>query len=280
MPSLHRPTPCRLGLHVATGLLALMAGPSWAHVSYDTRDLGSFDGVSATRQTIDQQGVKGDSGWADAAQATFGDSHQARWYRFTLTQDATVTLTAESSRFSVTSGRTCGSGATGDTPRTCEGGWRPGFSVYQGLVTTNPAVHDHAASTMAYLIAKYPDGRGGTTQNGAWHALGTTVMGNDAGQLSTLTLMGHAFDGQLPGLMGDGVPDGRVIGTFKLNAGHYSIALGSVGRLDRVGAAASTQAAGHAHQQAQAHADASVVLGVRLSIHVLALPRPVPELRP
>jgi PEP-CTERM motif len=196
-----------------------------AHISYSTRDLGTFDGVSTTTGSIANQGIAGNFGWADAADADFGDSHKARWYRFTLTQDSNVTLTALATSFSVTSGTACGSGAASSSPKTCALGLLPGFSVYAGLLPA--AAYDTAPSTAAYLATSFPDGAGGTAKEGAWNALGDTVLGNDAGVLGTVVYQGHAYDGQMAGVTGgDGLADGRVSQTFRLAAGTYSVALG------------------------------------------------------
>lgn len=196
-----------------------------AHISYNTRDLGTFDGVSTTTGSIASQGIAGNFGWADAADADFGDSHKARWYRFTLTQDSNVTLTAAATSFGVTSGSACGSGASVATPKTCVLGLLPGFSVYAGLLPAS--AYDTAPATAADLAVRFSDGAGGTTQEGAWNALGNTVMGNDAGVLGTVVYQGHAYDGLWAGVSGgDGLADGQVSQAFRLAAGTYSVALG------------------------------------------------------
>lgn len=86
--------------------------PAMAHVSYTGRDFGTFDGLSAQSGTIANQAATGNYGWADAADADWGDSHKAKWYSFTLTNAANVTISAA---------------AKADATGTSVGGLLPGF---------------------------------------------------------------------------------------------------------------------------------------------------------
>ncbi len=212
-----------LGAPLALAALVSLSLPAQAHIGYTGRDFGSFTGLENASSTIANQAISGNFGWADAADADFGDSHKDRIYRFHLDNEAFVTITAQAN-------------ATA-TPASI-GGLLPGFSVYSGLahISPIPADYDSAPITKAYLNATFPDGSGGTTKEGAWNAVGDWKIGNDAGttfaDLTTFTLKGYAVDGTssnfgtTPGIVGDGVADGYVSRTFKLGAGDYTLFVG------------------------------------------------------
>lgn len=197
-------------------LTALAAGSASAHVSYSNRDFGAFlaDGTE-TPVAIMGQTVSSEFGWADATDADFGDSHRTRAFRFTLSNPGTITLTVQAAEGS---------------------GFLPAFTIYSGLTHISPAKldHDGSAVTVAYL-----SGLGGDPKEGALYTLGDFQIGNDPdtdlsipASLSQLTYVGHAADGtsanfgSVPGILGDGVADGYVTGTFALADGDYSIFIG------------------------------------------------------
>lgn len=195
---------------LAATAAALLSLPAWAHVSYNGRDFGTLTGLNEASVTIANQAVAGNFGWADAADADWGDSHKARWFKFTLTNEALVT-------FSVA--------AKADATATSLGGFVPAFSLYRGLAPitidaqgTSNAPYDTAAPTLAWR-----DTLGFATE-GAWNALGDFKIGNDAGVLGELTHIGHAADGI--GTLGDGLADGLTRATFRLSAGTYSLVVG------------------------------------------------------
>ena len=211
---------------MAAGILSLLAmANSHAHISYPTggsRDFGTLIPGGPAVSLATNPTVTGDYGWADGTDADFGDSHKVRGLRFTLAVPATITLTID------------GSGS----------GLLPGFSIYSGLAHLGPfgagesADHDFSLISQAYLGTL-----GGIAKEGVFTALDSWKIGGDgqtgpvfdfsaANGLSDFTYMGHAVDGtsanygSAAGIIGDGVADGRVSGTFSLPAGNYSIFVG------------------------------------------------------
>lgn len=245
--------------HFASSILALAAAllstqAAQAHISYTGRDLGTFSGLVDASNVISNQAATGNFGWADAADADFGDSHKSRAFRFHLDNEALVTIAAQAN-----------ASATGASV----GGLLPGFSIYSGLVhTSGGADYDTAAITTAYLNATFPNGSGGSTKEGAWNALGDWKVGNDAGltfaDLTSLSFKGYAVDGtsanfgSAPGITGDGLADGKVSQTFRLAAGDYSIFVGG-----------ADYAA-----QAPTNPDWGKAYGMSASISVTAVPEP------
>ena len=215
-----------------------------AHISYSGRNFGSLviDGpvVSNVSQTISSA-----FGWADGTDADWGDSHRGRFYRFTLTNSASVVITAQRN-----------ASGTG-TPGT----FLPGISLFAGWgqsasgeggfveVVTNDitnlvfraeqAAHDSAALS----VSSRPLGT-----EGSFRPMTSWSIGNDdtyvtngnpssgiliAARLATFTYIGHAADGVATnygaalGVQGDGLADGSVTATFdNLPAGDYSIFIG------------------------------------------------------
>jgi len=191
---------------------ALACLPALSHVSYTGRDFGTLTGLEDLSVSITNQAVSGNFGWADAADADWGDSHKARWFTFTLSRDALVTLTAS---------------ANASATATSIGGLQPGFSVYKGIAPTStdpltPGVsylsYDTSTASTAYK-ASLP-----FAVEGVWNALGDFKIGNDAGVLGDLVHVGHSADGL--GALGDGSADGLTSATFRLAAGTYSIVIG------------------------------------------------------
>jgi len=108
---------------VATILLAT-ATTAKAHVSFV--NLGTYGGVGGSITSPEGTAFKR-YGWSDAADANLGDSHQigpasAKWYRFTLTQDATVDISFIQTTV----------------------GLDPAFSLYRGAFNLN--AHDETAT--------------------------------------------------------------------------------------------------------------------------------------
>lgn len=204
-----------------------------AHISYSGRDFGTDpDGASITNQT-----VSGSFGWAVATDDDWGDSHQLRAFRFTLTTSSTVTILVERNSL--------GNGPV-DT-------FLPAFSLYYGLshrglnegvwqddvYRTEALAHDSSPLS----VASRPE-----ETAGSFRALDDWSVGNDptyvtAGdptsgilidaRLVYFTYIGHAADGtsanfgSAPGILGDGVADGSVSLTFyDLAPGNYSLFVG------------------------------------------------------
>lgn len=194
-------------LNTVLFLGGLVALPALAHVSYTGRDLGTFSGLSAASNAISNQTTYS-YGWADAADADWGDTHKGKWFKFTLLNAANVTISA-----SANAGATIAS----------IGGLLPGFSLYQGLAPS--AAHDSSPVSLAYR-----NGLGFETE-GSLNARGSFQIGNDSGISNTLNFVGYAVDGTIAnhslgyqsGIAGDGVADGSVSKTFALGAGSYSL---------------------------------------------------------
>ena len=189
---------------------ALACLPALSHVSYTGRDFGTLTGLEDLSVSITNQAVSGNFGWADAADADWGDSHKARWFRFTLTHDADVTITAA---------------AKADATVSSVGGLVPAFSLYRGLAPIT--IDTQGNSSLSYDSATVSQAWRATlpfVTEGAWNALGDFKMGNDAGVLGDLIHIGHSADGT--GAHGDGDADGQTTRTFRLPAGTYSLVIG------------------------------------------------------
>lgn len=209
----------------STVTLGLLTQAASAHTNYGgtVRDLGpAAGGIPGTItgfsvgapyfKSITNQTVTSNMGWVAGTEAAFGDAHNVKAYRFTLAEAGRVTIT--------TSVAARGSGTDG---------FLPGFSLYSGLLnTTGNSDYDTALVTQAYL-ATLGDPQ---PRRGAFDALDTWKMGNDLGEMSTLTYVGNAADGtsanfgSAAGIQGDGNADGTVTGTWWLPAGEYSLFIG------------------------------------------------------
>ncbi|RYD22907.1 MAG: hypothetical protein EOP88_06330 [Verrucomicrobiaceae bacterium] len=206
-------------------LTLLFTHTASAHTNYGgvARDLGPsagstpgiITGASVGTpyfKTINTQSVTSNFGWAHGTEAAFGDAHDIRAFRFTLAEAGWATIQA------TTAAR--GSGLAG---------LLPAFSLYSGLLhTTTGSDYDTAPVTQTYLATLgNPQPR-----RGAFDALHTWKIGNDAGELSTLTYVGNAADGtsanfgSAAGINGDGTADGNVSGSWWLPAGDYTLIVG------------------------------------------------------
>lgn len=208
-------------LLLVAGLLASQS--ALAHVSYSGRDFGSFDGLSNQSVTIANQATRSYS-WADAADADWGDTHTGKWFTFTLTNDALVTISAS---------------ALANATATSVGGLLPGFSLYAGKAPA--AAYDATDVTLAYRNTL------GFETEGAWNAAGDFLIGNESGEYNTLKLLGYAVDGtsanfgNLSGITGDGNADGVVSASFALGAGSYTLIFGGADYASQNTAAAALQ---------------------------------------
>lgn len=204
-------------LRTAALALSLAAcATSSAHISYSGRDFGSFSGGEGP-VTILNKSVSGNFSWADGTDADYGSSELMRAYRFTLTYNATVTIDVSA---------TTNNGAL-------LGDLFPAFSIYSGLGHLPPDALDHDEAPVSGL---WRTSIGGVVKEGNFRALGDWKVGNDTGvteaDLSSFIYRGHAADGTAanfgnePGITGDGLLDGHVIGTFNLGPGNYSLFIG------------------------------------------------------
>jgi len=205
--------------------LAVIAPAALAHIGYTGRNLGSFTGLDAASTSITNQAVTGNFGWADAADATLGDSHKGRAFRFSLTGEAWVSLAVQ---------------ANPSATATSVGGLLPGASVYSGLAGIGPfpptqtalapsADHDGSVSSLAWRTA-YAQAELGADQDwkatgGSWNARGNWRIGGDGdlpgdfSQLSSFQYRGSATDDDR---------DGLVQWQGALGAGDYTVFIGGV----------------------------------------------------
>ena len=226
-------------LYWLAALAALSATQvSFAHISYSGRTFGSLaiggPAVSITNQTISSA-----FGWADAADADWGDSHRGRFFRLTLTNTASVRITAQRTN--------AGTGVTNT--------FLPGLALFaglgQGTLTNVDGVlfesvfrleqqgHDSAALS----VTSRPAGTEGSFRTRADWSIGNddtyVTNGNPASgilipaRLAYFTYVGQRGDGTsnnfgtAGGLLGDGLADGEVTATFdQLPAGEYSLWVG------------------------------------------------------
>jgi hypothetical protein len=237
----------------SAALLLITASSGLAHVSYGSgpagrnfNDLGAFGSgpITATNQTVTSS-----FGWADGTDSDWGDSHRLRAYRFTLTYDASVTISAQAVAYS--------SGANNYS-----GSLLPGFSLVSGLAQIGlpgGAGYDTSEASMADRPI---------TTEGSFRALDNWSLWNDGPEVNPaypaavqrfFTYVGNAADGtaanfgSAAGINGDGTADGFVTGTFNLTPGDYSIFVGGSN---------------------YAGTDVSALYGIRTSLNVVPVPEP------
>jgi len=206
----------------------LSVGSVSAHTNYGgtARDLGPSAGstpgvitgtaITPYFKTISSQTVTSNFGWAAGTDTDkLGNAHDIKAFRFTLAEAGLATITVTRAAR--------GSGLQA---------FLPAFSLYTGLLHTNGiADYDTAPVTLAHLATL-----GGTQpKNGAFNALDSWKIGNDAGDLSSLSYIGNTADGtsavfgSAPGINGDGIADGSVQQSIWLPAGDYSLIIGGAG---------------------------------------------------
>jgi hypothetical protein len=211
-----------LGQHfAAAAFLLATAALASAHIGYGGRNFNDVAGFGSGPVTITNQNVSSSFGWADATDNDWGDSHRTRAFRFSLSTAATVSISVEAIAYT--------SGAN-----VYLSGLLPGFSVYSGLAHLSPIPADHDGS--AASIAGRPAGA-----EGSLRTLTDWSIWNDGPEFnpayapatqSNFTFQGYAVDGtaanfgSVAGIVGDGLADGRVSGTFNLPAGDYSFFVG------------------------------------------------------
>lgn len=253
----------------------LAASSAQAHISYTGRNFGSFSGGESP-VIISNQNVSGPFGWADGTDDDFGDSHRLRAFRFTLNTPLTFSLSVESIEYSTTSGA---------TTTTHIAGLLPAYSIYGGLahLAPDPLDHDGAQITVDHLA-----GLGGSQpKEGALRSLNDWSIGNDGPEfnpayppasLRPFAYVGHAADGtsanfgSAAGILGDGLADGFVTGTFSLPAGDYTLFVGGADYAANVGAVAPYQTYGIRTTFTPVPEPASATLGL-LGMGAVALRR-------
>lgn len=203
--------------------LAAIAPSAMAHIGYTGRNLGSYSGAGPESISITNQAVTGNFGWADAADASLGDSHKGRAFRFTLAGDEWVSLTVQAN-----------AGATA----TSIGGLLPGVSVYSGLAAIAPfaptqtplppgADHDGSNASLAWrtewAIANLGPGLDWNATDGCWNARGDWKIGGDGDLPGDFTRL-SSFQYRLSA--SDDDRDGMVNLQGVLGAGDYTVFVG------------------------------------------------------
>lgn len=219
-------------------MIAGFAAPASAHVSYAGRDYLANGTVIGNTYTLGNQRVASAFGWADAADADWGDSHRGRFAKFTLAAAADVTIKVwQQDDVSFTS--------SGNTVLALND-LVPAFSLYRGVAPGG--AHDggdhpdfHAAHPGYLPTSGFFDGVRVGDKEGAWRSTASFVIGNTESEVppglwaaAQLTFIGMAIDGagadingdDTPDLAGDGMADGMISRTFRLDAGSYSVVIG------------------------------------------------------
>jgi len=202
---------------------------AFAHLSYSGRDFGTLV-LGNPASTNTSQTISSSFGWADASDSDWGDSHRGRFFRFTLSSNASVIITVQ---------------RNGNGTQTLYGGTSgsllPAVSLYSGLGTLAPEALGHDSSALS--IASRPGDKEGSLQTLADWSLGNEDSYNTAGdptsgvlyaaRFAYFTYIGNVADGTSAnygnalGTNGDGLADGSVTGTFlNLSAGDYSFFVG------------------------------------------------------
>lgn len=224
---------------MAAALASLLSASAFAHVSYSSRDFFVNGVQSGNTWTLANQRVTSDYGWADGADADWGDSHRLRWARFTLTGAADVTFTVNAASFNYLSGGSTLS-ATGDLI--------PGFSLYSGIAPgaafeagDHPDYLAHHPGFLPTISPSYLGAGMFGNREGAFNANGDFWLGNKLEEVgeanwasARLAYVGQAVDGAGVDITGDGVidiagdgsADQSVSATFRLAAGSYSLIVG------------------------------------------------------
>lgn len=219
-------------------LAALVSTPALhAHIGWSGSR--NFDTLAiGVTETSSDRTVSSAFGWADGADANWGDSHRLTYFRFVVSEPITVTISAERRDGAQT-------GAAGV--------FLPSFSLFRIGTGTMPAsTHDSAAASIAYLTGLFGTagvaesfvdtdnnsiwnigepftdangngvwdsaGLGGSGKEGSFNALGDWRIFSDGGAVGDFRYVGHVANTGAQSL---------VTGTFvSLSAGEYFIAVG------------------------------------------------------
>lgn len=198
--------------------IGCLAHSAQAHLTYTGRDFGTFSGLTSASAAINNQTATSNYGWADAADGILGDSHRGRGFRFTLQNEASITLTVAANPT-----------ATG----TSVGGLIPAFSIYQGLAAVSPFTSpqtsaDHDSSTASVVWRNFYETQNSLALNstaGSWNALGDWKMGGDGDVASNddfSSLSSFTYKGSAAATGGANT----ISGSFTLPAGSYTIMIG------------------------------------------------------
>lgn len=232
---------------------ALFVPTAQAHIGYSGRDFGSFTGLETRSITIANQAVTGNFGWIDASDASLGDSHKGRAFRFHLDNSAWIRVSIAANP-----------GATA----TSVAGLLPGVSIYSGLAAIAPfatsqtglpssADHDDGAASIAwrtdYAVKTFGPGFDATATDGCWNAVGDWRIGGDGdlpGDFTQLSTFRYALSNW------DQDHDGAVTVQGQLGAGDYTVFVGGVDLANKTSS------------------DATLTYGMTASLTVATVPEP------
>lgn len=215
--------------------------PAFAHITYSGRNFSNLV-IGGSAVSITNQTVSSSYGWADATDNDYGDSHRTRFFRFTLTNSASVIVTVQRNA----GGSQTNAGGVADS-------FLPAISLYAGLgqaasgegVWQDSVFRAEQAGHDASVLSTNSRPVG---TEGSYRSLTSWSVGNDdtyvtngnptsgiliPARLAYFTYIGHAADGVATnygsaiGILGDGLADGYVAASFNnLPTGDYSVVVG------------------------------------------------------
>lgn len=169
-----------------------------AHVGYRSLDVMNPFVASVTS----------DFGWYQGTEPTLGNSHDIRWFNFTLAEDSFVDIFVAATGAG-TFPNFNGAGVQSASAPTFNsvGSLNVGFSLYSGLV---PASSYENAPVNNFDAVNF---------NGLFNALGDTTMGNNGGQVNTIKYITSKNDSNSAYLP-------EYLTNYFLKAGEYTLAVG------------------------------------------------------
>jgi hypothetical protein len=226
-------------------------GSGWTATGNSGMLLG--DTVTITGQTASSL-----FGWADATDNTWGDSHRMRAFRFTLNDPGKVTVSVTRADTEFLPGFSIYEGLSFTSPQYAHDGalksieWLTDTFGTTGVAETFTDTNSNSQWDPGESFTDDNGngvwdsaGLGSSGKEGSFNSLGDWTIGNsDAlnevlevvvpASLRSFTYVGHAADGTSTNygtfgtatILGDGLADGFVTGTFDLAAGDYSIFVG------------------------------------------------------
>ncbi len=188
----------------------LLGSQAYAHVGY--RNLDNLNPFVAS--------VGYDNSWYQGTQPTLANSHDVRWYSFTLEQDSNVNISVKNAGPGT---YPTYNGAGDDTGNTFPvlADLDVGFSLYKGLVPLSAFENAEFEGEPVWPVA---DGN-----NGLFNAVGDTTMGNNSGVINTIEFITAVND--------NGVGATESLSNIFLLAGVYSLVVGGAAA-DGIGAGA------------------------------------------
>jgi len=154
----------------------LFGSQAFAHVSY--RDLSVLSPF--------QRSVTSNVGWADAAEADWGDSHHGAFFSFTLAADQQVKIDVTGLGQGTYANLTAAGLPNASTPTysTVAALTDVGFSLYKGLLPASTYEGATNSATGELWIDFAAQGK-----QGGWNANGDMTMYNNSGQSGTLEFL-------------------------------------------------------------------------------------------